>query len=97
MLRDSPLPKVAPLSMFEEANTKTNLPAQIDMMSQLSPYQFVLALADAGAHNMILYGLSLTRLRHGSSYDVFYIAKGGGSANKTQSLRWQFRVQGLVL
>ena len=46
---------------------------------------------------MILYGLSSTRLRHGNSYDVFYIAKGGGSANKTQSLRWQFRVQGLVL
>ena len=42
MLRDSPSPKVAPLSMFEEANTKTNLPAQIDMMSQLSPYQFLL-------------------------------------------------------
>lgn len=50
--------QVAPLSMFEEANTKTNLPAQIDMMSQ-----------------------------HGSSYDVFYIAKGGGSANKTQLLQ----------
>lgn len=26
--------EVAPLSMFEEANTKTNLPAQIDMLSQ---------------------------------------------------------------
>ncbi|CAE7617388.1 fumA [Symbiodinium sp. CCMP2592] len=50
--------QVAPLSMFEEANTKTNLPAQIDMLSQ-----------------------------HGSSYDVFYIAKGGGSANKTQLLQ----------
>ena len=31
------LGEVAPLNMFEEANTKTNLPAQIDMMSQLAP------------------------------------------------------------
>jgi len=50
--------QVAPLSMFEEANTKTNLPAQIDMLSQ-----------------------------HGNTYDVLYIAKGGGSANKTQLLQ----------
>ncbi|CAJ1417321.1 unnamed protein product [Effrenium voratum] len=50
--------QVAPLTMFDEANTKTNLPAQIDMLSQ-----------------------------PGNSYDVLYIAKGGGSANKTQLLQ----------
>ena len=46
--------QVAPLDMFKEANTKTNLPAQID-----------------------LYATS------GSQYDFLFIAKGGGSANKT--------------
>mmetsp|Transcript_731 Transcript_731/g.1293 ORF Transcript_731/g.1293 Transcript_731/m.1293 type:complete len:658 (+) Transcript_731:66-2039(+) len=50
--------QVAPQSMFEEVNTRTNLPAQIDMMSQT-----------------------------GSSYDFLYVAKGGGSANKTQLLQ----------
>ena len=28
----------------------------------------------------------MTTLRHGNTYDVLYIAKGGGSANKTQLL-----------
>ena len=40
--------------MFDEVNTKTNLPAQID-----------------------LYATS------GSSYNFLFMAKGGGSANKT--------------
>jgi len=44
----------APLSMFEEVNTKCNLPAQIDIYS-----------------------------RDGDSYDFLFMAKGGGSANKT--------------
>ena len=46
--------QVAPLSMFEEANTKTNLPAQIE-----------------------LYATS------DNTYQFLFIAKGGGSANKT--------------
>lgn len=46
--------QVAPLTMFSEKNTKTNLPAQID-----------------------IYGTK------GASYDFLFIAKGGGSANKT--------------
>ena len=46
--------QVAPLDMFTEANTKTNLPAQID-----------------------LYATS------GDAYKFLFIAKGGGSANKT--------------
>ncbi|MDY6904176.1 MAG: FumA C-terminus/TtdB family hydratase beta subunit [Thermodesulfobacteriota bacterium] len=46
--------QVAPLTMYEEANTGTNLPAQID-----------------------LYAIP------GSEYTFLFIAKGGGSANKT--------------
>lgn len=46
--------QVAPLDMFNEKNTGTNLPAQIDLYSQ-----------------------------RGSSYDFLFVAKGGGSANKS--------------
>lgn len=46
--------QVAPLDMFTEKNTGTNLPAQIDLFSV-----------------------------PGNSYDFLFIAKGGGSANKT--------------
>lgn len=46
--------QTAPLSMYEEKNTGSNLPAQIDLL-----------VAD------------------GDSYDFLFVAKGGGSANKT--------------
>ena len=46
--------QLAPLSMFEETNTKTNLPAQIDIFSEGE-----------------------------DSYKFLFMAKGGGSANKT--------------
>ena len=46
--------QVAPLDMFKEANTGTNLPAQIELYS--------------------------TR---GDEYNFLFIAKGGGSANKS--------------
>ncbi|MCC3306515.1 fumarate hydratase [Sneathiella sp. HT1-7] len=46
--------QLAPISMFEEKNTGTNLPAQID-----------------------LYAIN------GDSYEFLFVAKGGGSANKT--------------
>ena len=46
--------QMAPLTMFEERNTGTNLPAQIDI--------------EAGP---------------GHSFELLFIAKGGGSANKT--------------
>jgi fumarate hydratase, class I len=46
--------QLAPLSLYEEKNTGTNLPAQIDLMAV-----------------------------KGNSMDLLYIAKGGGSANKT--------------
>lgn len=46
--------QVAPLSMFEEKNTRTNLPAQIDIFEEGE-----------------------------DAYKFLFIAKGGGSANKT--------------
>lgn len=46
--------QLAPLSMFEEKNTGTNLPAQVDIFAE-----------------------------EGSEYHFLFIAKGGGSANKT--------------
>ncbi|PCH83831.1 MAG: fumarate hydratase [Planctomycetota bacterium] len=46
--------QLAPIGMFEEQNTKCNLPAQIDLLAV-----------------------------DGNSYDFLFIAKGGGSANKT--------------
>ncbi len=46
--------QMAPLSMYQEANTGSNLPAQIEIYSD-----------------------------PGESYDFLFIAKGGGSANKT--------------
>jgi fumarate hydratase, class I len=45
---------LAPLTMFKEANTGDNLPAQIDLYAT-----------------------------DGDEYDFLYVAKGGGSANKT--------------
>ncbi len=46
--------QIAPLSMFEEKNTRTNLPAQIDILAE-----------------------------QGEAYKFLFIAKGGGSANKS--------------
>ncbi len=46
--------QMAPLSMFEEVNTKTNAPAQIDLYTD-----------------------------KGNEYHFLFMAKGGGSANKT--------------
>ena len=46
--------QLAPLEMFKEVNTKTNLPAQIEIYAT-----------------------------QGDAYELLFIAKGGGSANKT--------------
>ena len=46
--------QVAPLSLFDEVNTKSNLPAQIDIYN-----------------------------KPGQNYEFLFVAKGGGSANKT--------------
>ena len=46
--------QTAPRSLFDEVNTKTNLPAQIDLYAT-----------------------------EGMTYDFLFVAKGGGSANKT--------------
>jgi fumarate hydratase class I len=48
--------QVAPLSMFVEQNTRTNLPCQMDICLGSNPLE----------------------------YELLYIAKGGGSANKAQ-------------
>jgi fumarate hydratase class I len=55
--------QLAPLSMFEEENTGTNLPAQIEL--------------EAG---------------EGEAYEFLFIAKGGGSANKTFLLQETRRI-----
>lgn len=47
--------QMAPYSLFEEKNTRNNLPAQIDIMTSA-----------------------------GDSYEMLFLAKGGGSANKTK-------------
>ena len=46
--------QVVPISMFEEKNSGTNLPAQIDIYA-----------------------------KNGSTYEFLFLAKGGGSANKS--------------
>jgi fumarate hydratase class I len=46
--------QLAPQSVFEEVNTRTNLPAQIDLLAT-----------------------------NGNEYNFLFLAKGGGSANKT--------------
>jgi fumarate hydratase, class I len=50
--------QLAPLSMWEERNTGSNLPAQIDIHADTHP-------------------------GHELQYDLLYMAKGGGSANKS--------------
>lgn len=50
--------QLSPLSMWEERNTGTNLPAQIEIYSDTHP-------------------------GHELSYDFLFMAKGGGSANKS--------------
>jgi fumarate hydratase class I len=50
--------QMAPLSMYDEVNTATNLPVQFDI------------LAAPGEH-------------HAEEFEFLFIAKGGGSANKT--------------
>ena len=46
--------QMAPLTMFEEKNTRTNLPAQIEIFAE-----------------------------QGDAYKLMFMAKGGGSANKS--------------
>ncbi|MEA2902972.1 MAG: fumarate hydratase, class [Alphaproteobacteria bacterium] len=50
--------QLAPLSMFEEVNTKSNMPAQVEIYAE-----------GAGEHD--------------DEYKFLFIAKGGGSANKS--------------
>jgi fumarate hydratase, class I len=54
--------QVAPLSMFEEKNTRTNMPAQVEIYAE--------------GHNSELADYDV-------AYKFLFIAKGGGSANKS--------------
>ncbi|GBQ22013.1 fumarate hydratase [Acetobacter estunensis NRIC 0472] len=50
--------QMAPLTVFDEKNTGTNLPVQVDVAANPGDY-------------------------HPEQYDLLFVAKGGGSANKT--------------
>jgi fumarate hydratase class I len=54
--------QVAPLSMFEEKNTRTNMPAQVEIYAE---------------------GHNAAHADYDAAYKFLYIAKGGGSANKS--------------
>jgi fumarate hydratase, class I len=54
--------QVAPLSMFEEKNTRTNMPAQVEIYAE---------------------GHNAEHANYDAVYKFLFIAKGGGSANKS--------------
>ena len=54
--------QVAPLSMFEEKNTRTNMPAQVEIYAE---------------------GHNAEHADYNAAYKFLFIAKGGGSANKS--------------
>jgi fumarate hydratase, class I len=54
--------QVAPLSMFEEKNTRTNMPAQVEIYAE---------------------GHNADHAESDAAYRFLFIAKGGGSANKS--------------
>ncbi|SBT34119.1 fumarate hydratase, putative (FH) [Plasmodium ovale wallikeri] len=58
--------QLSPLDMFNEVNTKNNLPCQVEI------------------YNTVKKGNKLYREnKEGPKYELIFIAKGGGSANKT--------------
>lgn len=82
--------------MFEEKNTGTNLPAQIDVRSGHFVHRRKKALKGGASCSLMCqvifgllhYGNTPTHPIQlysvpGNSYDFLFIAKGGGSANKT--------------
>ena len=54
--------QIAPLSMFEEKNTRTNMPAQVEIYAE---------------------GHNAEHADYDAAYKFLFIAKGGGSANKS--------------
>jgi fumarate hydratase, class I len=54
--------QVAPLSMFEEKNTRTNMPAQVEIYAE---------------------GHNAEHADYDAAYKFLFVAKGGGSANKS--------------
>jgi fumarate hydratase class I len=62
--------QMAPLSMFEEVNTGNNLPVQFDIMA-VPGEDDIHDDSHAGPHG------------HAAEFHLMFVAKGGGSANKT--------------
>jgi fumarate hydratase class I len=54
--------QLAPISMFEEKNTRSNMPAQVELYAE---------------------GHDPAHVEHDAAYKFLFIAKGGGSANKS--------------
>ena len=54
--------QLAPISMFEEKNTRSNMPAQVEIYAE---------------------GHDANHAEHDAAYKFLFIAKGGGSANKS--------------
>ena len=75
--------QVAPLDMFTEKNTGNNLPAQFDIYAtkgkRLSEHLLEHSCWKLWSINALIFTYS----KKGNEYHFHFMAKGGGSANKT--------------
>ncbi|CRG99484.1 fumarate hydratase, putative [Plasmodium relictum] len=72
--------QLSPLNMFNEVNTKNNLPSQIEIYSNIKK--------EKKENNNLCTNEKLNKnhkndIYEGPKYELIFIAKGGGSANKT--------------
>lgn len=72
--------QLSPLSMFSEENTKNNLPCQIEIYSSVRGAK---ALGVKTSPGVQLSASSTAPIASSPKYELIFIAKGGGSANKT--------------
>ncbi|EUD68095.1 fumarate hydratase, class I [Plasmodium inui San Antonio 1] len=82
--------QLSPLSMFSEQNTKNNLPCQIEIYSSVrggnAPSTASASVASASVASASVASASVASAPPTASspkYELIFIAKGGGSANKT--------------
>jgi len=76
--------QVAPQDMFAEANTKSNLPAQARRRApRRPPCAPGAGGAEAGTHCARICAQIELYATAGDAYKFLFLAKGGGSANKT--------------
>ena len=68
-------PQVAPMSMFEEKNTGSNLPAQVELYAS--------KVRGWPASSTSYSRSNAAAVAQGNEYHFHFMAKGGGSANKT--------------